>query len=231
MEPAPQALHSLPLLLCTASRWEAGPIAARLRLSRDDSGLYSGRSRGRKVRLFKTGMGPRAATRSLATLSKTDRYLCALSVGFAGALEPGLKSGDLVAELPANWTARAREAAESHGLIIHFGRIAHADAVVSEPGEKSLLGRREGARAVDMETKALRQWAGDRMPVLAVRVILDTLDQSLPDTFPEDESWGAVARYAAGNLSQLPRLASLGWAQKRTISRLSLFLERFLEIL
>lgn len=219
------------ILLCTATRWEAEPLASALGLRKTDAGRFEGVHGGRHLVLIQTGMGLSKTGERLASLPD-EPFGVALSVGFAGALQPQMFCGDIVCDArgsDADLPAAARESAAKKGLSLHFGKIAHSDRVVADPAEKRSMGAALRASAVDMETQALRAWADEReLPVLAVRVVLDSLDDALPADAPAGEDFGALASYALRHWRDLPSLMTLGLRQKRAIARLASFLQELL---
>ncbi|TXK33946.1 hypothetical protein [Nonomuraea sp. C10] len=153
------------LLICTALGMEAR--AVRRGLSRSPV----------RVRLRRTGLGPRRAARVAATLPEFD----ALAVtGFAGSLVPGLRAGDVLVAQEIRYGDRvlacpsapllAGELARA-GLRARTGSLLTVDHVVTGARGRELAER--GAHAVDMETGPLARAAAGR-PVAAVRVVVDT---------------------------------------------------------
>jgi len=111
-----------------------------------------------------------------------------ISIGIAGALSPEMKIGDAVVaervitaneafETDAAWTARlaARISNATIGAMLGRGEIADSAEV------KALLHEAGGAVSVDMESHhAARAAAAHKLPFVALRVISDRADQSLP---------------------------------------------------
>src|SRR5262249_27948121 len=109
-----------------------------------------------------------------------------ISTGFSGALQSGMKVGDIVAassivdgggtELAIDLNMPANPAA---GL--HVGRLLTVDRMVRTVAEKKELAERHGAIAVDMESLAVAQVCKEaKTRFLAVRVISDDLSSDLP---------------------------------------------------
>ncbi|MGW2486442.1 phosphorylase family protein [Streptomyces sp. NPDC001606] len=147
---------------------------------------------GGPVSFVRTGMGPRAAersvTRHLATPALADAAV--LATGFCAGLAPGMHPGDLVV---------AEETRDPHatvpcvgtellvkelvrilpGRTVHTGPLTGSDHVVRGPERFDLLAT--GAIAVDMESAATLRAAvraGER-PVAAVRVVVDAPEHEL----------------------------------------------------
>jgi len=96
---------------------------------------------------------------------------CVILAGFAGALDPSLRIGDVVLDCPPGWIA------EFNG---HRGSICCSPHIVSTPQQKSELFRRTGALAVDMESEIVRARAVEAgIPLISIRAISDSADQSL----------------------------------------------------
>ncbi|MDD5629704.1 MAG: 1-hydroxy-2-methyl-2-butenyl 4-diphosphate reductase [Elusimicrobia bacterium] len=192
------------VLVAAATRWESEPIR---------------RAAGsRPVTVLRTGMGPAAASAALAGLQARPGLV--ISAGFAGALQPDLRCGDLVA---AELTPCPDPAAALRRLRpeVRFGAIAGSDRVLRLPAEKADLGRRTGALAVDMESAAVGGWARGRgLPALAVRVIFDELDRPLP-----------ALGWAAADPFSWPRLLALWPAQRRASAVLAAVMKALLEAL
>ncbi len=219
------------ILLTAATRWEADPVAKALGLSSADGIRHEGQaSSGTPLLLIKTGIGRDNAARALADIHEAR---VVVSTGFCGALQPGMRSGDLVADLrgiETPWVEAAREAASAQGVKLHFGKIADS-AVVCGPAEKALIAAKERAAAVDMETAAVRRWAdAAKVPVLAIRAVLDEAGDRLPAP-PAGEEIDKLARYVLSNILSLPLLAATGLRQRRAAAALAGFLSRFLEAL
>ena len=147
---------------------------------------------GGPVTLIRTGMGPRAAERSVNRhLSEPALTAAAvLATGFCAGLAPGMDPGDLVVaeetrdprgtvpcvgtELLVKEVGRVLP-----GRTVHTGPLTGSDHVVRGP-ERSAL-RATGAIAVDMESAATllsAVRAGER-PVAAVRVVVDAPEHEL----------------------------------------------------
>ncbi len=215
------------LLLLAATRWEAVPLASRLGLTRAGTHHWSGRVAGRAVTLRQTAMG---AERTAAALAGAAPGLL-ISTGFAGALQSGLRTGELIAEelFPC---PEAAAALRRSGFPMHFGRLAHSDRVLADPEDKLSLGRSTGALAVDMESSAVRAWAQARgTPALALRVILDEAAFAFPRDLPQSEDSLTLARYAAGHPADWPRLAGLWLRQRQASKALAFILQCLLETL
>jgi len=213
------------VLIAAATRWEARPLAAALRLEGQSPASWSGRIGQRGIKLILTGMGGPA---TLAALSRQPPPGLVISAGFAGALQPDLKTGDVVVEeltpfphQPPVWPASP---------CIHFAKIAHSDQVLRLPAEKLALGKSAGALAVDMESAAVGAWAKERgLQALGIRVILDEASFALPQSLPQSEDALSLARFAVENPGAWPRLAGLWFRQRKAAKALCFIVKCYLE--
>ncbi|MEV5872635.1 1-hydroxy-2-methyl-2-butenyl 4-diphosphate reductase [Streptomyces sp. NPDC052101] len=144
------------------------------------------------VSFLRTGMGPRAAersvTRQLSGPALADAAV--LATGFCAGLAPGMHPGDLVV---------AEETRDPRGTVacvgtellvkeltrllpgrtVHTGPLTGSDHVVRGPERSQLFAT--GAIAVDMESAAtlLTAVRGGERPVAAVRVVVDAPEHEL----------------------------------------------------
>lgn len=205
-----------PLLICAATKWEYAPLSAIPGLS-----------------LLKTGVGPKNAAAALEGVRELPRMI--VSSGFCGALQPGVASGDIVLEvagLPLEVPQAARRLSAERGIPVHFGRLHHSDTVLATPEQKAAAAQEHRAVAVDMESFAIRQWADRKgVPFLAVRVVLDAVNESLPADIPETENTFTLAKYALSRPAQIPLMIRTGLRQGPAMSRLASFLKELLPTL
>ncbi len=173
-----------------------GPLLVACALRIEQAALRSA-GRGDHA-LLRTGMGPRAAGRSVGrALERPGMERAAvLATGFCAGLLPGMHPGDLVVAeetrdpdgvvtctgtaLLAGALARA-----APGRTVHTGALTGSDHVVR--GQERAQLRATGAIAVDMESAATL-WAATRggvrpseggRPVAAVRVVVDAPEHEL----------------------------------------------------
>ncbi|MEV5726984.1 1-hydroxy-2-methyl-2-butenyl 4-diphosphate reductase [Streptomyces pharetrae] len=147
---------------------------------------------GGPVTVLRTGMGPKAAERSVARVLADPALAGAavLATGFCAGLAPGMHPGDLVV---AEETREPRGGTPcvgtdllveellraAPGRTVHTGPVTGSDHVVRGPERADLLAT--GAIAVDMESAATllsAVRAGER-PVAAVRVVVDAPEHEL----------------------------------------------------
>lgn len=210
--------------------------------------------RNRKPLCFlKAGVGPEKSARSLERA--LDRILPdrILIVGYAGALDPELQLGDLVAGISASafrldqdhpdWSCvhlegtfdltQAEEliaAAKSAGLKAVAGGTLSSPYVLGNPEHKDLLFRQFHASVVDMETAFLARTAMLRnIPVSCMRTVSDVAQDSFLAPFSFDPSIniaGRAKKLFDTGMAQTYR----EWKHHAAVARTSLrrFLEQYL---
>ena len=138
------------------------------------------------------GIGAEAARRATEAVIALYQPELVQSVGFAGALDPGLKLGAIFS--PSRVIdARDGSSAETgtgSGVLVSARAIAGVE-------DKARLGKAYGAQAVDMEAAAVARGAQARgVRFMAVKAISDESDFAMPamDQFVDrDGNWRSVA--------------------------------------
>jgi adenosylhomocysteine nucleosidase len=183
---------------------------------------------GPGVEVWSSGMGAEAAARAAARLLDRPAPPRALvAAGFCGALDPGLRAGDLVAgervvderggEAIAADPALLAAAPGRRGTIVSAARLARAPA---ERARLRALGG-PGALAVDMESAALgRAAAAAGVPFLALRAVTDGVRHRLPDLEALVDAAGrprpaALLRHLARRPADVAALVRLGLGARR----------------
>jgi len=160
------------VLVCFAVKEEARPFQ---RICRENSG-----DQDASAAVLVTGMGSVNARKTLQQALTTMTPKLVVSSGFAGGLDPQLKTGDLIFQAPAPADIEARlQSIGAKPVVFH-----HSAQVASTAAAKSRLRRDSGADAVEMESDALAavcRKAG--IPCLVLRVVLDTAAEDLPLDF------------------------------------------------
>ena len=198
---------------------------------------------GRQVFIGITGMGCRNSEIQTAELLSKAQPSALLFAGFGGALDPKLKPGDLVAadsvifasdtgmrEYPAHQTL-LDSAANSTCSTLH-GRILTTDHIIHTPEEKADLWENQKCSVVDMESGPAADVAARfGVPFLAVRSIIDTAFDVLPDVLAQQRGKGEPASPARILLAAVRRpalfstLYHLFVRSRLAASNLSTFLE------
>lgn len=154
-------------LICFALPEEARPFRA-----------FARREPG--IRLCVTGMGRRNATKVVEAKLAGAKPRLVLTCGFAGALDPALRIGDLVFAAGENFPLRERVAATG----ARRAQIHCAEAIAVTSAAKSLLRARTNADAVEMESGAIQEVClRVGVPCATLRVISDTAGEDLPFDF------------------------------------------------
>jgi adenosylhomocysteine nucleosidase len=128
------------------------------------------------------GMRPDAAEAGARALIDAGCEMI-VSFGLAGALTAGVSTGTIIAATAVIAPTGIAYATATHVQIAGARAlpIAGSDAIVATREDKILLNQRTGAAAVDMESHRVAQVAHDRgIPFLAVRVVADRLESSIP---------------------------------------------------
>ena len=144
---------------------------------------------GRRFRFFEKdelvlvcgGIGAEAARRAAEAVIAIFAPKIVYSAGFAGALDPGLKVGDIVQP------RRVVDAGDGSSADLHRGKPDCADGVlvsfgaVANPAQKAKLRESYAAKAVDMEAAAVARAAEARgVEFAVVKVISDEFDFRFP---------------------------------------------------
>ena len=139
---------------------------------------------GRNFRFFENGeivvvcggIGAEAARRATEAVIVLYAPGVVYSVGFAGALEPGLKVGEIIVPRRVVNAAdgSSLDTGTGEGVLVSFNSVA-------SPEQKAKLGASFGAQAVDMEAAAVAQAAQARgVRFAAVKAISDESNFALP---------------------------------------------------
>lgn len=156
---------------------EVRPLVKDWHVRERDSG-------GKRYRFFESGdrvlvcggIGAEAARRAAEAVIAICAPVVVYSVGFAGALDPGLKVTDIVQPLRVVNASDGSSIRLDHGegTLVSFGSVA-------SPEQKAKLRDYFGAQAVDMEAAAVARAAEARgVGFGVVKVISDESDFSFP---------------------------------------------------
>lgn len=166
------------------------PMEARpfLRMMEDRSGnrIQRGYIAGMPVLVGVSGIGPERARSAARNLLAEHDVAVLIAAGFAGALDEGLSSGDVVVADSVIDAAGEPEVVYACDASLSAqtrtgARVLSIDRVTHSPEEKLLLFHRYACGLVDMESGAIAAVAmslGVRFA--AVRSIVDSLHDTLP---------------------------------------------------
>jgi adenosylhomocysteine nucleosidase len=151
--------------------------------------VRQGQRHQRAIVVVESGPGVENAAVATQAMLDVHRPAWVVSAGFAGALDPSLRRGDLVVaesivdSRGGSWAANPAHLPDWLPGVggLRLGRLVTVDAPVRSPGDKRALGAQHAALAVDMESLAVAELCRSRdVPVLAVRVICDAVEDRLP---------------------------------------------------
>jgi adenosylhomocysteine nucleosidase len=175
------------LLVCFALKEEAAPFRK----------IAAGKS---GISILLTGIGRKNAEISVREFLATNSPELVLTCGFAGALNPDLKLGDVVFETSFPGSSR-RESAQTeienqlepthvgcYDKLVAAGakpaKFFCAGRIATTVAEKKKLHAETGADAVELESGAIHAICRERgIPCATVRVISDTANEDLPLDF------------------------------------------------
>jgi nucleoside phosphorylase len=180
------------------------------------------------VLVVETGVGTAAAERALRWLSSKPllgnvpyQPKLVLSAGYSGALQEGLRTGDVVVATEVVDTQGGRWPATWPGDLppgpwnppLQRGRLLTTAELVGSAADKLALGRQHDAMAVDMEAAILARRCHEAgLPFGCVRVILDEASTPLSPRVVRLLSGGSVSPWRlAWALVRSPLLVGELW--------------------
>ena len=246
------------LAVLTAMPREAASFAKAINATpvNGGEGLLRGVLGETGVLVSAVGIGAKEIDRVVAELTQDHGVTEIVAMGYAGAADASLNTGDLVlgtdtclidesglteihsrdavAALDAKLLARAESGLSGWGIPYRAGKIGTVARVVTEPRTKREIAERFGIRAVDMETYHVAEAVSRyRLPFLAVRAIVDTAEMQLPQGLDAlyDEGRVSVARslgYVVNHPGELWRLSGLGLKARAADKALNAFIRSYL---
>jgi adenosylhomocysteine nucleosidase len=211
--------------------------------------VYAAKISGVDVFVGLTGIGPKAAASRICGFTWCENLDICISSGFAGALRPEFKIGDVLAarEIVRNQphgkesgskvlsTERLIQIAGKEGAMV-VERFYSSPLTVRTAEEKQSL--RHIAEAVEMESLEVLEeallWSRE---VVAIRAISDSADEDLPldfDAVVTDDGRLSVARLAGEIIrtpTAIPGLIRLGRRSAVAAKRLADFLDSYIAVL
>ena len=175
---------------------------------------------GRRFRFFEkdafvvicAGIGAEAARRAAEAVIAVYDPRVIYSVGFAGALDPALKVGDIVEPRRVMNASDGSSVnfEQGEGTLVSFGSVA-------SPAQKASLRDSYGAQAVDMEAAAVARSAEARgAAFVVVKVISDEFDFNFPAMERFVDSNG---QFMEGRFALFTALRPWLWARVARLSR------------
>lgn len=162
------------------------------------------------VHVLVTGMGAEAAAQILAKSLETQKPSLIIAAGFAGGLNPELKLGQMILD-DAGQTGYGLNLTGNQTWF--RGKIHSVSEVAVTPQAKAQLRESSHADAVDMESASIRLIAEQYgIPMLALRVISDAYDESLPLDFNQFMNpkrgmrYGSLAYHILRHPGTIPKL-------------------------
>jgi adenosylhomocysteine nucleosidase len=174
-------------------------------------------------------MGPEAVERGLErALGSMEVPPFVLGAGFSGALDPTLRTGDLIlADEVVDEGGRSWETTwPGHAPRWKRGRILSTPRLIADASEKRGLKERTGALAVDMESAELARVCRSRgVPFGCLRVILDEQSVSLSPVLGRlltgsKVAWGHLFAAVLCRPTLVRELWRLGKGSRRAAGRL-----------
>lgn len=127
--------------------------------------------------IVSAGIGKKAAAAAADTLIEVIKPDLLVSVGFAGALDPSLRVGDVI--IPK--TIVSEETGQIYRSVAGEGALVSANSIAGAE-QKARLRQAYKAQAVDMEAFAVAASAERAgIPFLALKAISDGAEITLPD--------------------------------------------------
>jgi adenosylhomocysteine nucleosidase len=174
-----------------------------------------GQIHGRSAAVFHTGVGEKSCRARIEKFLRQQQFKYLISAGFAGALDPELRAGDLL--LSENFSSpellRASRLDFAGGRL-SVGKLATVPVVIDSKSERDRWAAESGAAAVDMETEFIAAACAARgIPMLSLRVISDTPAEPFPappgvlfDLEKQETNFGRLALHLVKHPGALMRL-------------------------
>jgi adenosylhomocysteine nucleosidase len=180
----------------------------------------------RNVTLVCGGMGAKQAAAAASWLIASNKPEIVMSVGFAGALIPDYKAGDVITPGTVIDGGTGDRFAAGDGNVV----LVSNAGVLGEAGKRQLAAK-FAAQAIDMEAAAVARVAQQNgVPFVAVKAISDPLDFAMPpmDRFVNEAGKFrtlSFLAYMAIRPGSWPLVAELNANAKKASSQLCHWLE------
>ena len=212
---------------------------------------------GASAIIMASGMGKERSEAATQWLVRQHKPTLIVSVGFGGGTKPAIVTSTIVIsttvsllkgtplewslpveleslEADAGWASVARMAVELNGIDFAHGPIITVPIVARSPGMKEWLGEKFGVYSVDLESYWVAKVATDaRIPFLGIRVIVDSVDMTLPELVsqmpltPSGGRTGKALSYALKSPRNITELTRLGRTSSKAGTHLAEFLAAF----
>jgi adenosylhomocysteine nucleosidase len=233
------------LAVVMASSLESGcfedKLSCPLTVRGDGFIVRQGALLGRPVAVAIAGTKPRQATRAAEALAFGHSPRLLVAAGFASGLSDRVRRGDLVVAdsiLGATRELLQLDRTVSRDLLasttnLHTGRLLTFEHPIDRPAEKRSMGVEHAAMAADGQSLIVaRVGRSENIPFLAVRVILDAVDDELPPEIRRLTSRKTAAQRigaVAGSLVRRPSSIKDLWNVYESSLAASQTLAKFLE--
>jgi len=203
------------------------------------------------LKILVSGVSPIRAE-ALARQLGESRCDLLVSFGIAGALRPGIKTGDLLVPATIKQKGGGSHATDNHiragllqaaraalsDLAVFDDVLLGSDTLIGAETEKLSAGEEYAAAAADMESHRIAMAAAAHgLPLIAVRAVLDDVATELPgfvNSWVTPEGKPDYAKVLAGavlkpwNIPKLASLAILSRTAHRSLRRVAPLLGRVL---
>lgn len=230
-----QRMNQNPTAILFALKEEIRPLLQRARTKQkvvhDRTVVREIVLEGRPFLMCQTGMGMNPAHEGAEFLIHEFHPSCLISAGYAGAVQPHLKTGDLI--LVSEIRSEAKDRFLPDPALFEKVRTAigqtNPSALMGPLLTRWKVGHQEDKRvlsqtdvlAVDMETAAIAAVAEKlKTPFVSLRVIFDTLEDEIPfgnPTADEEKPWKFLIRNPKAILS-VPKFFRMNQVCQRKLS-------------
>jgi adenosylhomocysteine nucleosidase len=131
----------------------------------------------REIFMAANGVGAARAARALETAPEADAVA---SVGFCGALDPGLRPGDVFVGVCVRTADTAYQALPLRAPLPHISGVVWSSGRVAQTAPEKAELRGSGASVVEMEAAGVAREAGRRnLPFYCLKAVTDLADEDL----------------------------------------------------